>query len=312
MLEKAQQLIILHAIYTQGSFSKAAKTLHCSVSHVSKQLAKLEDDLEVQLIHRTSRQLSVTEAGFLLLEQASKITNLIDNLDNELEMLHSEVAGVVRIALAQSFGTMHIIPLIEQLKHAYPKLEVEISLVDYRVDMLKDNIDLWITNVENLPQGYVAQRIADSRFVLAASPDYLIKHTSPLSPKDLLRHNCITYQSRERVFNDWLFYKDAEALTIPVKGNYKVDLAEAVRDAVINGWGIGYLATYLLRDEFINGKLVQLIPNWNLGQQMPFYAVYPKREHLPFKTRAIIDFIKNKIGYPPHWDNHLNQHIDLL
>lgn len=312
MLEKANQLIVLHAIHSHGSMSKAAQALDCSVSYVSKQLNKLESRLGVQLVQRTSRQITITDAGQAALKQADKIVDALNHVDAEVESFSNEVAGVVRIALAQSFGTMHIIPMIAELKRTYPKLDVEISLVDYRIDMLKDNVDLWITNVEQIPEGYVAQRMADCQFVLAASPEYLIENQTPLEPNELLNHNCITYQSRDRVYNDWSFYKEDETLTVSVKGNYKVDLAEAVRDAVISGWGIGYLASYLLQDEFQNSKLIQLMPDWKLGQVMPFYAVYPKREHLPRKTRIIIDFIKKKIGQPPFWDVRLNRHISLL
>ena len=309
MFEKANQLIIFHAICHNGSLSKAATSLNCSVSHISKQLAKLEESLDTQLIQRSSRQITVTDAGGQLLKRAEQLVNTIEIATSEFETMKDQVSGVVRIALAQSFGTMHIIPRINELKRSYPLLDIEVTLVDYQIDMLKDGIDLWITNIETIPEGYIAQRIADTRFVLAASPEYLIANALPTIPSDLNEHNCITYQSRNRKYNHWSFKRGNEQITLPVSGNYRVDLAEAVRDAVIDGWGVGYLATYLLKDEFREGKLIQLLPDWSLTQSMPIYAVYPKRKHLPKKTLTIINYIKDSLGIPPYWDRNLNAQL---
>lgn len=175
--------------------------------------------------------------------------------------------------------------------------------------MLEEGLDLWITNNEHLPEGYVAQRLADSQFVVAASPDYLVKHQTPSHPSELTEHNCLIYRSWERDYTRWSFSSPQEQLSIKVSGNYSVDLAEAVRDAAVAGWGIAYLATYLIGDEFKTGQLIQLFPDWNASQSMPFYAVYPSRRFLPKKTVAVIDFIKQKIGNPCHWDKKLAPYI---
>ncbi len=182
-------------------------------------------------------------------------------------------------------------------------------MFDYRVDMLQEGLDLWITNNETLPEGYVAQRLADSKFVVAASPEYLVKHDTPHHPNDLVEHNCLIYRSWERDYTSWSFSKPDEQLNIKVSGNYSVDLAEAVRDAAVAGWGIAYLATYLIRDEFKDGQLIQLLPDWQPSQNMPFYAVYPSRRYLPKKTAAVIEFIKQKIGSPCYWDKRLAPYL---
>lgn len=307
--ERASQMVVFAALLKHKNFTLAAKSLGVSVSHVSKQLASLESSLGIQLVQRTTRSFTPTEAGQDYYEHCAKMVEIIDEAQREVECQRDEVAGLVKLGLSQSFGTLHIIPAINELRERYPKLQVELHLFDYKVDMLEEGLDLWITNNEHLPEGYVAQRIADSHFVVAASPDYLVKNTTPTHPNDLAEHNCLIYRSWERDYTRWAFSNQNDQLSVKVSGNYSVDLAEAVRDAAVSGWGIAYLATYLIRDEFKNGQLIQLFPDWCASQVMPFYAVYPSRRYLPKKTAAVIEFIKQTIGTPCYWDKRLSPYI---
>ncbi|MCG7497512.1 LysR family transcriptional regulator [Vibrio sp. Of7-15] len=305
MQDRASQMFIFHTLVNTGSFTAAAKLLGVSTSHVSKQLGQLEAQLQVKLVQRTTRSFTLTEAGQQFMEHCQQLVNSVESAEFAMTGMRDEVSGVLRLGVSQSFGTMHIIPAIEQLRHQYPDLQVEISLFDHKANMVEEKLDLWITNFEQIPEGYVAQRLADTRFIVVASPDYLMKHPAPSHPKELCHHNCLTYQSRQRDYSSWSFKKREDALIVTVAGNYRVDLAEAVRDAAISGWGVAYLATYLLTDEIRTGKLIQLLPDWQANQTMPFYAVYPSRKHLPNKIASTIAFFKNYIGTEPYWDKAL-------
>lgn len=309
--ERAAQMVVFSALVKHRNFTQAAKSLGVSVSHVSKQLALLEASLGIKLIQRTTRSFTPTEAGLSFYRHCHQVVQAVNNAQSEMESQRDEVAGLVRIGLSQSFGTLHVLPAIDELRQRYPQLQVELHLFDYKVDMLNEGLDVWITNHEKLPEGYIAQRLADCQFVVAASPDYLMRHDTPKHPTDLSEHNCLIYRSWERDYTSWAFRRADEELCVKVAGNYSVDLAEAVRDAAIAGWGIGYLATYLLGDEFRSGKLIQLLPEWRASQQMPFYAVYPSRQHMPKKTSAVIEFIRQKIGAPCHWDQKLLPYITI-
>ena len=309
--ERAMQMVVFAALLSHKNFTAAARSLGVSVSHVSKQLAQLEESLGVKLVQRTTRTFTPTEAGENFYHHCQKVVRTIEEAQREVESQRDEVAGLVRLGLSQSFGTLHIIPAIQELREKYPQLQVEVHLFDYKVDMLEEGLDLWITNNEHLPEGYIAQRLADCQFVVAASPDYLLKHDTPTEPNDLSQHNCLIYRSWERDYTSWAFTNREQELNVKVSGNYSVDLAEAVRDAAIAGWGIAYLATYLLGDEFRSGKLIQLLPDWKASQSMPFYAVYPSRQHMPKKISAVIEFIKQKIGSPCHWDQRLAPYISI-
>ncbi|HIF9436256.1 TPA: LysR family transcriptional regulator [Photobacterium damselae] len=309
--ERASRMAIFHTLVVSGSFTQAALTLGVSTSHVSKQLGLLEADLEVKLVQRTTRSFTLTEEGIQYAKYCAKLVNTIQDADAMVGDVRNEVSGVLKLGLSKSFGTMHIIPAIEHLRKQFPELHVEVSLFDHKANMVEDGLDLWITNVENIPEGYVARKLADTRFIVAASPEYLLHHSAPTHPNELQEHNCLTYQSRHHSHNTWSFNKGTEGLFVTVSGNYRVDLAEAVRDACISGWGIAYLATYLLTDEFRQGKLIQLLPDWEADQAMHFYAVYPSRKHLPKKISAAISFFKHYIGEPPYWDKVLKPLVRL-
>lgn len=304
-LNRAQQMVIFYYLVKAGSFTGAGKLMGVSTSYISKQINELENSLRTKLVQRSTRVFSVTEQGERFFLHCEQIVEKISEAESQLEDQHEKVEGVLRLGVAQSFGSLHIIPAIEKLRQRYPKLEIQLSLFDHTADMIQQNLDLWITNYETLPQGYVAQRMAECHFVVVASPDYLINHQAPVVPSDLVKHNCLVYQSKTRDYSHWAFKNDTQDLKVRVEGNYRVDLAEAIRDAAIAGWGIAYLASYLLKDELQTGKLIRLFPDWEANQHMPFYFVYPSRTNLPSKTKATIAFIKEFIGSPPYWDKGL-------
>ncbi|EKO3547905.1 LysR family transcriptional regulator [Vibrio fluvialis] len=311
LADRASQMVMFAALIKHQSFTAAARNLGVSVSHVSKQLAQLEASVGIKLVQRTTRSFTVTEAGESFYRHCEQLVDLVSDADNELINQREEVSGLLRLGLSQSFGSLHVLPALEELRQQYPNLQVEVHLFDYKIDMLSEGLDLWITSNEHLPEGYIAQRLADCKFVVAASPDYLLHHSTLQTPNDLLEHNCLIYRSWDRDYTRWAFRNREQQLSIKVSGNYSVDLAEAVRDAAVSGWGIAYLATYLIRDEFRSGKLIQLLPDWQASQNMPFYAVYPSRQHLPKKTSAVIEFLKQKIGEPCYWDTQLEPYVRL-
>lgn len=302
MKNRANQMYILHILKMSGSFTKAAERLGVSTSYVSKQLTQLESELNVQLVQRTTRNLTLTDAGIEFSEYCAQLYTTIQNAEVSMMDATMQMSGTIRIAISRCFGALHVIPVLDKLQEKYPEINFEITFSDQKIDMLNEDIHLWITTYENISEGYIAQRVADGNFVLAASPGYLKTHPAPAAPEDLLNHNCVTYHSNTRDYSDWPFIKDHQEFEIHVSGNYRVNLSGAVRDAVIADHGIGYIATYLLSDEFETGKLIQLLPDWKANLEMPVYAVYPRKKHLPERLNAVISFLKANIGCPPYWD----------
>lgn len=297
MIKKAQQMIVFNALTKQKSFTKAAQLLDISRTQVSKQIQQLEERLGVQLVQRTTRSFSLTEEGQRFAAHCAKMVDEINEAESELFDATDNMQGLLRVGIAQSFARHHIAPYISEFHQRYPQLDLELSLFDHRIDMIAEQLDLWIGMTDSPPDGFVARHLADCEFVLVASPDYLARHGVPYEPQDLGQHNCITYHSRERKDNVWSFQKEDQDLHLKVKGNFRVDSADAILDATLTGNGIGYLATYLINKEFSEGKLVRLLPDWKLTQHMPLYAVYPRYKFLPQKVNAFIEFVRQHVKF---------------
>lgn len=295
MLKKAQQMIVFNALTKQQSFTKAAQLLDISRTQVSKLTQQLEQRLGVQLVQRTTRSFALTEAGRLFAKHCEKVVQEINEAESELLGNEDNSQGLLRVGIAQSFASHHVAPYINEFHEQHPLLDLELSLFDHRVDLIAEQLDLWIGFMDSPPEGFVARHLSNCDFVLVASPEYLAVHGVPYQPSDLVDHNCIIYFSRERKDNVWSFSQQNNNQNIKVTGNYRVDSADAIRDATISGNGIGYLATYLLTDEIRQGKLIRLMPDWQLTQHMPLYAVYPRHKFLPNKVNLFIEFIRRHI-----------------
>ncbi|MBE7215600.1 LysR family transcriptional regulator [Shewanella benthica] len=302
MLELLEPIAIFTHVARAGSFSAAARKLGISKSKVSTQVADLEHKLGVQLIQRTTRSLSLTEAGQLLYTQGEELLRDADQAIASVHNLNDATRGVLKVGISQSFGTMHIIPALPEFMNTHPELELQISLLDHKVDVVNEGLDLLLTMSEQLPLGMVARPLMKCQFLLAASPSYIEKHGQLDRPEQLVDHNCLVYHGEWHEHSVWQFKKGEDFCELGVSGNFRVDNAPALKSAAVSGLGIVYLASYLLEDEIEKGTLVPLLQDWQLTHHLPLQAVYPRRKHLAPKVSAFIDFIKGHIGSPPYWD----------
>ncbi|MBY5921798.1 LysR family transcriptional regulator [Ferrimonas balearica] len=300
-------VIFTHVVRAQG-FSAAARKLGISKSKVSSHISFLEQQLGVQLVQRTTRSLSLTESGELLYEHGEGILKDLDQAVAGVQALQQEIRGVLRVGITQAFGSMHLMPLIPAFMEQNPELELELSFLDHKVDVVAEGLDLLLTMSEQLPLGMVARPLMNCRFILVASPDYLSRRGVPYHPASLAEHNCLVYKSEWYEHGVWEFAKGEETCEIRVKGNYRVDDAPALKDAAKRGLGVVYLATYLLEEELAKGELIQLMPDWQLTHPLALQAVYPRRKNLAPKVRAFIDFVRSHFRDPTPWDRALIAH----
>ena len=300
MLENLQQMVILAAIGHEQNFTRAAERLGISKSQVSKQVRYLEERLGCQLVQRSTRTVALTEIGLQYADYGQQLVDTVNEAEAMVAGYRNEIKGVLRIGIAQSFGNIHITSALAEFQKGNPELELEISLFDHRPNLLEEGFDCWIAIHEHPPEGMVARKLANCEFVVVASPDYIAQHGQPETPSDLRRHNCITYQSRERKYVNWAFSRDGVQQSIRVRGNYRIDNAPAVLDAAVSGLGIAYLSTYLMTNEIKNNKLIQLLPEWKTTVDLPIYAVYPRRKYLAPKVRCFIDFMADRMAQAPY------------
>ena len=291
------------AVIENGGFSAAARTLGVSKSAVSKRVNQLEKALGVRLLHRTTRTLSLTEAGERYFEHATQALAAAGRAEDAVTELQGEPKGKLRISSPMSFGRLHVAPLVPKLLMRYPKLQIELVMDDRSVDLVAAGIDVAIRSGSgSLPaSALVARKLAPLRQVLCASPDYIDHYGLPGTPAELTEHNCVLF-SLSSDTNEWTLVGDDESEIVSVSGNYRVNNSEALLEALREGIGIGRLPTFVAGPDLKTGRLVKLFESHHIPDHS-FYAVFPERDYLPAKVRAFLDFsIEYFGGDQPYWD----------
>ena len=289
------------AVVENGGFSAAARTLGISKSAVSKRINQLEKHLGVRLLHRTTRKLSLTEAGERYFEHAAQALTAAGQAEDAVTELQGEPQGNLKISSPMSFGRLHVAPLIPKFLQRYPKLQIDLVMDDQKVDLVSGGFDVAI-RAGNLPAStLIARKLAPVRQVLCASPDYIDRYGRPATPAELSDHNCVLY-SYSSDANEWTLIGEGGPETVTVSGSYQVNNSEALLEALREGVGIGRLPTFVAGPDLKTGRLVKLFESYRIPE-FTIYAVYPERQYLPAKVRAFLDFaIEYFGGDQPYWD----------
>jgi len=289
------------AVVENGGFSAAARTLGISKSAVSKRINQLEAHLGVRLLHRTTRKLSLTEAGERYFEHAAQALTAAGQAEDAVTELQGEPQGNLKISSPMSFGRLHVAPLIPKLLQRHPKLQIDLVMDDRKVDLVAGGFDVAI-RAGNLPAStLIARKLAPVRQVLCASPDYIDRYDRPGTPAELSSHNCLLY-SYSSDANEWTLIGEGGPETVTVSGSYQVNNSEALLEALREGIGIGRLPTFVAGPDLKTGRLVKLFESYRLPD-FTIYAVFPERQYLPAKVRAFLDFaIEYFGGDQPYWD----------
>ena len=289
------------AVVKSGGFSAAARALGVSKSAVSKRINLLEKSLGVRLLHRTTRKLSLTEAGERYYEHASQALISAGQAEDAVMELQGDPQGKLRISSPMSFGRLHVAPLIPKLLQRYPKLQVEQVMDDKKTDLVAAGFDIAIRSGRLPDSTLIARKLAPLRQVICASPDYLDRNGLPDAPTELSGHNCVLF-SYSSDANKWTLCEQDQSQSVLVSGNYRVNNSEALLEALLAGVGIGRLPTFVAGPDLKAGRLIQLFQTYQIPDQT-FYAVFPERQYLPAKVRAFLDFaIENFGGDEPYWD----------
>lgn len=295
------EIPVFVAVVEAGSFTTAAKKLGVTKSAVSRRVSDLEETLGARLLHRTTRRLSLTEAGERYLEHARRALLEAQAAEDAASQLQRVPRGRLRINAPMSFGRLHIAPAIPAFLRRYPDIEIELTMDDRVVDLVEGGFDLAIRSGLLPDSSLVARKVAVSRTVLCASPKYLDRRSAPVSPEQLLKHNCILY-TYFRDANEWTFMRDNRRQSVRVSGNYQANNGEALHEAVLQGIGIGRSPTFIAGPDLATGRLVPVLPDYTMPSQ-DIYVVWPERRHLPAKVRAFVDFLRELIADPiPIWD----------
>lgn len=291
------------AVVECGSFSAAGQKLGTSKSAVSKRINQLEHNLGVRLLHRTTRRLSLTEAGEHYYDYVRKAYVAACEGEDAITQWQGKPKGVLRVSVPMSFGRLHIAPLVSTFLAEYPDIQLTMTMDDKMVDLVEGGFDIAI-RIGDLPDSsLVARRIAPCRSVVCASPEYVERHGKPKIPQDLQQHNCLVY-SYFRGGSEWHFSGRNGTVKVLPKGNYQVNNSAAIREALITGLGVCQMPTFIVGPDLASGKLVSLLEDYPLPLHA-IYAVFPERKHLPAKVRVFLDFLIKHLGEEqPYWDQY--------
>lgn len=291
---------VFTAVVEASSFAGASDKLDLSRGMATRYVAQLETHLGVRLLNRTTRKLSLTEAGLDYYQHATQILAMVEESEVSAAQRSSAPRGILRVATSTSFGIHHMGTTISEYLRHYPDVQVDLFLDDRPIDLVKDGIDIALRFASKIDPGYVARRLAPIRVAACASPGYIKKHGSPKSPTELIDHNCLVYPHSIHQ-GGWHFKRKNEQQTVNVSGNLRCNNGDALVDAAIAGMGIIFEPSILVYKAINQGKLVRILPGWE-SREFSLYAVYPNRKYLPPKVRTFIDFIVERFGPKPYWD----------
>ena len=289
------------------SISAAARDLGLTPAGASAKLLVLERKLSARLVHRTTRQATLTEDGLAFLPHAEHIVVAAEAARAALGRQQAAPRGTLRIAAPASFARMHIVPGLADFCRQYPDLALDLRISDSIVDLVEGAFDVAVRYTELSNSSFVARRLAPDNRVLVASPEYLEKHGRPSSPDDLAEHTCLVVGTLDL----WTFRgKGSVVIERRVTPSLRINDGTAVRDAASAGLGIALMATWCASEELQSGALVPVLPKYPLISTQTLWALYPNSRELAPKVRVFIDWLVNRFGNQPYWDKGLENILD--
>jgi DNA-binding transcriptional LysR family regulator len=300
-MDQLTDVAVFVRVVERGSFTLAAADLELSRAVVSKYLTRLEERLGARLLHRTTRRLALTEAGAALFEASRGAIERIEEAEAAVAQLQSEPRGRLRVSAPMSFGILHLGPALAEFARANPKVSLDLKLDDRYVNLVEEGIDVAIRIGALTDSSLVARKLATTRAVACAAPDYLARSGEPESPEDLATHNCLIYSYLSSA-NVWRFTApDGREIPVAVNGTLRINNGIVLAEAAVAGQGILLTPTFYVAPLLRQGRLKRILANYRL-KELGIHAVYPQRDHVPPKVRAFVDFLAQRFGRKPDWE----------
>ena len=285
-------------VVRQGSFAAVARSRNLDPSSVSRAIAMLEKELGIRLFQRTTRQLSLTEAGGVYYEQIVPLLAGMDSAIAAAKEVSSQPTGTLRITASVSFGIVCIVPHLPTFEALYPDLSVELLLTDSVLDLVNERIDIAIRLGQMADSTLIAQRLMPTEYFVCASPEYLEREGHPSEPRMLSDRECLCFPL-EGFRSRWRFRdSDGEIEEVLVSGRTVISSAIALRDCAVAGMGLSLLPNWIVRSHLSAGKLINVFPNHAVTAttfETAAWFVYPSKKHLPLKVKVLMDFLKEKL-----------------
>jgi len=291
-------LEVFTRVVSTGSMSAAGRALGFSPAVISKRIKRLEDRLGTRLLQRTTRQISLTEAGQGFYDRVLGVLAGVEDAEAFASGRSGQPQGTLRVTAPTSFGRMHVAPHLARFIEMHAELVVNIVLSDEFTDIVAEGFDLAIRIGELDDSSLVARKLVPVRRILCASPAYIERYGIPETVDDLSRHVCL----RQHNHDTWKLESRQGSLSYKPQGRLITNSSEVVREAVLSGAGIALRSTWDIGGDLKSGRLLQVLPAWEGSSNLFVSALYPSRQFLPAKVRLFIDYLAGLYGPQPYWE----------
>ncbi|KRB67935.1 LysR family transcriptional regulator [Noviherbaspirillum sp. Root189] len=305
LVENFKEVMMFNHVAESRSFTTAAQRLDITPAGVSKGVARLEAALGVKLLNRSTRNVSLTDDGEILLARWREIIVSAQEAESELSSGHDSLRGKLKIHAPVGLGRKVLMPVLVEMAKAHPNLIINADFSDRVPNMVEEGLDVVVKIGEVSDSRMIAKKIGHLRYVTCATPDYLKKWGVPVTPLDLDRHNCIAYvQWQTGSIRKWIYEKNGENYIMTPAGNISVNHPEAILDAVLSGAGIARMASFIAATSVMSGKLQMILSDW-MPEGPEMHLVYQPSKYLSPRVKTFIQCVADAI--PPYlpWEKQM-------
>ncbi len=299
-MQDLNDMVTFAQVIEARSFSEAARRANSGKSGISKAISRLERSLGARLINRSTRGLSLTEVGEAFYGHCRRIIDEANQAEQLVDHHLAKPRGVLKVTTSVAFGTLQVTPSLPDFLVRYPDVTIDMTIIDRVIDLAGEGFDLGIRITNQPDPDLVARKLAPVRRVICATPEYFRKNGTPDHPNDLAAHNCLHYTAFGRT-RQWKLQGPGEQITVPVNGSLRINDDDALSHAVLAGLGVALLPTFIVGRELKAGRLQAVLQDYQPPEQ-EVTAVFLPNTYLPPKIRVFIDFLQERFGPEPSWD----------
>ncbi len=296
-MDKLKSLMVFMRSAQSGSFSEAARQLGMAPSAVSRAVLRLEDNLGVRLLQRTTRSLTLTEDGNRFYQRLGQILDDLEEAEIEVKQSQSTPTGTLRLDLSFTFGKMHIAPTLLQFATQYPQLNLNVSFNDRLIDLINEGIDATVRIGMSTSSRLIMRHLATAHYITCAAPQYLAQYGTPTTLTELLQHRCVNFiypQTRQQP--TWKFEQDGKSIDLDVDSYLQFDNSEVILEAVIQGAGVVQLPKFIAAKALARGDLQPILQSYVSQVGLPIAVLYPQKRYLLAKVRVFVEFMTELIA----------------
>ena len=295
-IDELQSMAVFNQVIESGSFSKAARKLNIAKSSVSKRISSLEKNLNVILIQRSTRQLTITDEGWSLYKHSQRIMLELDQARSLASQLSEIPQGTLRVSAPPLFGRSEIAHLLPSFQAQFPEVKIELYLTEKYSEIIAEGFDISLRMGELPDSNLVVQRLCNVEAICCASPNYLEARGTPKTLTELAHHDCIVWRTDERQEADiWTLEREKKIEKVRVTAKVTTNDHSAIKNILLSDGGISVLPSYIASEDIKQGKLIALLTHYD-PLTFPISILYPQRKNIPAKTRAFVSFLKERIS----------------